>query len=63
MAHALENLQNSAIRLEKQIKEKYGKYLARQLISASEEAVDYSYQREKNMEWYVKYNRELESRL
>jgi hypothetical protein len=63
MAHALETLQQEAMKLEKKIKEKYGKYQARQLIAGSEEAVDYSYQREKNMEWYVKYIRELESRL
>lgn len=63
MAHVLENLQTESIKLEKKIKDKYGKYQARQFISGSKENVDYSYKREKDIEWWIRYNRELESRL
>lgn len=63
MAHVLETLQLSAIDTEKKIKAKYGKELGKQLIAGAKEAVDYSFQREKTVEWWIKYNRELEERL
>jgi hypothetical protein len=63
MAHVLEELQTRAIEREKKLKEKYGKSMGRQLIAGAEEAVDYSFQREKTVEWWIKYNRELEERL
>jgi len=62
MAHVLEELQNNAIKNEKILKEKYGKQLGRQLIVGAQEAVDYSFQKEKTVEWWIKYNRELEER-
>jgi hypothetical protein len=61
--HALERLQLTAIDLEKQIKANYDKAFARQLIAGAKEAVDYSYQKERDQMWFVKYIEELESRL
>jgi hypothetical protein len=61
--HVLEKLQLDAKEKEQSIKKTYGKVLAKQLISGAETETDYSYQAERNMEWWVKYNRELEKRL
>lgn len=66
MAHILETLQLRAIELEKQLKQKYGKIelkRAKQLINGAKDAVDYSYQVERNEKWWIEYARELESRL
>lgn len=63
MAHALETLQTSAIKNEKVLKERFGKHLARQLITGAKQAVDMAYKPERTVEWWVRYNRELESRL
>lgn len=68
MAHVLEKLQIRALELEKQIKEKYKKEgsgikFAKQLINGAKDAVNYSYQTDRDEKWYVEYGRELEKRL
>lgn len=61
--HVLEKIQQETIQKETVIKKTYGKDLSKQLIRSAKEAVNYSYQKERDIEWWVKYNRELESRL
>lgn len=63
MAHVLETLQINCKDLEKKLKDSYGKNLGRQLIVSAGESVDYSYQAERNTEWWINYRRELENRL
>ncbi len=63
MAHALETIQSDCENLKKRLKDNYGKNLGKQLIAGAEEAVDYSFQAERNMEWWAKYRSALEERL
>ena len=61
----MEKWQLKAIDLEKQIKKQYkdsGLKFAKQLIAGASEEIDYSYQAERNVEWWVKYCGALESR-
>jgi hypothetical protein len=55
--------QNMAIDLEKNLKSKYANKFAKQLINGAKDAVNYSYGKDKDVEWYVKYVRELEKRV
>lgn len=57
--------QNMAIDLEKKIKSKpdYSIKFAKQQINGAKDAVNYSYGKEKDVEWWVKYVRELELRV
>ena len=62
--HVSEKWQLKSIELEKKIKEMYKpNKFAKQLIMGAREEVDYSFQTEKNIEWYVKYCKALENRL
>ncbi len=62
--HSYERIQKKAIELEKQIKNEYSnKSIALQLIAGAKEAVNYSYQKERDIQWFIKYINELERRL
>ena len=57
--------QNMAIELEKKIKAKpdYTNKFAKQQINGAKDIVNYSYGKDKDVEWYVKYVKELEKRI
>jgi len=63
MPHILETIQAECETIKKRLKVNYGPALGKQLIAGAEESVDYSYQAERNVEWWVKYRSALEERL